>query len=107
MTDILAGALKKVPISMFNRGYAGQVFREVQRNGMMVATKKNKTECVLLSPGMYIQLMNEVNDAHLAMEAFQRIESYNPATSISAETVNEELGIKEEELADSNMIEFE
>ena len=51
--------------------------------------------------------MDEVNDARLAAIAMQRLEKADAGTLVPAETVNSELGISEEDLADADEVELE
>ena len=56
---------------------------------------------------LVVRLMDEVNDARLAVIAMKRLENADPGTFVSAETVNRELGITEEALNDAEEVELE
>ena len=107
MANVLSAINRTLSISLFNRGLAGQIFSEVRRTGAKVVMKNNTAECVLLSPEEYVSLMDEVNDARLTALAMKRLENITDSTLISAETVNSELGISEEDLADADEVELE
>jgi PHD/YefM family antitoxin component YafN of YafNO toxin-antitoxin module len=100
MRDITSAIRDTVSISLFNRGLAGKIFDEVKQSGAKVVMKNNAAECVLLSPDEYINLMDEVNDARLLMLASQRLEKYDPATTISEQEMYARLGIRPEDLED-------
>ena len=107
MANVLSAINRTLSISLFNRGLAGQIFSEVKKTGAKVVMKNNTAECVLLSPEEYVSLMDEVNDARLTALALKRLENITDSTLVSAETVNSELGISEEELADADEVELE
>ena len=50
MPDIISAIRDTIPISLFNRGFAGKIFEEVKQNGTKVVMKNNAAECVLMSP---------------------------------------------------------
>lgn len=107
MANVLSAINRTLSISLFNRGLAGQIFSEVRRTGAKVVMKNNTAECVLLSPEEYVSLMDEVNDARLTALAMKRLENITDSTLVSAETVNSELGITKEDLADADEVELE
>ena len=67
--------------------------------------KNNTAECVLLSPDDYVQLMEELNDARLLTLATERLENLDSQKLVPAEAVYAELGIDENNLADSEVYE--
>ena len=107
MANVLSAINQTLPISLFNRGLAGKIFSEVKTTGAKVVMKNNTAECVLLSPDEYVRLMDEVNDARLAMIALQRLANADPAAYVSEENVNSDLGITDTDLADADEVEFE
>lgn len=107
MSSVISAITNTVPISQFNRGLAGKIFDEVRRTGAKVVMKNNTAECVLLSPEEYVRLMDEINDAHLAEMAAERLEHFDPATLIPAEEVYRELGITEDDLEGYEEVEIE
>ena len=52
-----------VPITEFNKGGAGRIFEQVKRDGVYLVVKKNKTECVLLSPEEYRDLVERASNS--------------------------------------------
>ena len=107
MASVVSAIRNTVPITQFNRGFAGQIFEDVKRNGAKVVMKNNAAECVLLSPEEYVRLMDEVNDARLLVLAAERAANYDAATLVPEEKVWERLGIAEEDLDAIGAVEFE
>ena len=107
MANVMSAINQTISITLFNRGLAGKIFSDVKKTGAKVVMKNNAAECVLLSPDEYVSLMDEVNDARLLAAAVQRMEHFDPATLVSADVVNQELGITEEDLADADEVELE
>ncbi len=105
--NIIAAIENTIPISQFNRGYAGQIFSEVKQSGAKVVMKNNAPECVLLSPQEYVRIMDELNDARLLAMASQRMEHFDPSATIPGDEVQKNLGITDEEIADFDEVEFE
>jgi PHD/YefM family antitoxin component YafN of YafNO toxin-antitoxin module len=98
MKAVVSAIQNTVPISQFNRGLAGKIFSEVKQTGTKVVMKNNAAECVLMSPDEYVELMDEVNDARLLAIAVDRIKKYDPDSVISAEEMDEWLGVTEDDL---------
>ena len=69
MLSVVSAIRNTVPITQFNRGLAGQIFEDVKATGAKVVMKNNSAECVLLAPDEYVRLMDELNDAWLAVLA--------------------------------------
>jgi len=107
MANMTSAIRDTISISLFNRGLAGKIFEEVKQTGAKVVMKNNAAECVLLSPDEYIHLMDEVNDARLLTMASQRMEHYDPSTTISGDELYKELGITKEDLDDCGEAEIE
>lgn len=105
--NIIAAIENTIPISQFNRGLAGKIFADVRQSGAKVVMKNNAPECVLLSPQEYVRIMDALNDAKLLAIAAERMEHYDSATAISAEEVQKNLGISDEDLSDFEEVEFE
>lgn len=64
---------KVVPISRFNKGEATKIFTEVKETGTKYVFKNNLPECVLLSPEMYDQMIENIIDMELYIEALERV----------------------------------
>lgn len=107
MINIISGITNTVPITQFNHGFAGKIFEKVKKSGAMVVMKNNTAECVLLSPDMYVKLMDELNDMRLMALANQRMSNSDPATWISDEEMNRRLAISKEVLDDFEDVEIE
>jgi PHD/YefM family antitoxin component YafN of YafNO toxin-antitoxin module len=107
MGSVMSAITDTIPISLFNRGFAGKIFEEVKQYGTKVVMKNNTAECVLLSPDEYVRLMNEVNDARLLTIATERMAHYDPAAVISEEEMNRRFGITEEDLSGYEEVELE
>ncbi len=107
MQNIASAIRDTVQISLFIRGLAGKIFEEVRKSGAKVVMKNNAAECVLLSPEEYISLMDEVNDAKLFIMASERMQKYDPSTTISEEEMDVRLGIRPEDLENYEGVEIE
>ena len=107
MNSVISAVKHTVPISLFNRGQAGKIFEEVKRFGAKVVMKNNIPECVLLSPEEYTKLMDELEDAELALLAKERLKNFDPKKVISAEKLYQELGITDEDLKGFEDVELE
>ncbi len=107
MVDISSAIKNTISISLFNRGMAGKVFEEVKKTGAKVVMKNNTPECVLLSPAEYIQIMDALNDAQLAAIATERLQHFDQSKLIDGDTVLQNLGITEADLAGFDEVELE
>lgn len=108
MSENISGAIRNtVPITHFNRGLAGKIFEEVRQSGAKVVMKNNAAECVLLSPEEYLRIMDEINDARLALLAAERMKSFDPASLIPADQLYSELGVSQEDLDACGEVEIE
>lgn len=107
MTSVVSAIRNTIPITQFNRGYAGQIFEDVKVHGAKVVMKNNTAECVLLSPDEYVRLMDELNDARFLVLAAERLANFDPAALIPEEKVWDRLGITDEELDAAGEVEFE
>lgn len=65
-------AEKIIPINRFNRGEAGKIFKEVKSGGVKYVFKNNMPECVLLSPKHYNEMVEQIIDMELYIEALER-----------------------------------
>lgn len=98
MRNMTSAIQNSIPISVFNRGQAGQVFDDVQRTGAKIVLKNNMPECVLLAPDDYVELMDELSDARMAILAFKRLEHFDPNSAVSADAAYADLGISSDDL---------
>ena len=98
MASVVSAIRNTIPLSMFNRGLAGQIFEDVKASGPKVVMKNNVAECVLLSPAEYVRLMDELNDARLLAVANARVSTADPASFLSQEDMDRRLDFTPEEL---------
>ena len=106
MASVISAITNTVSITQFNRGLAGKIFGDVKQCGAKVVMKNNVAECVLLAPDEYVRIMDELNDARLLALASERMAHFDPATVISEEEMNRRLGVKEDDLAGFDEVEF-
>ncbi len=95
MMNIIGNA---IPVSLFDQGYAEQIFEEVKRSGKKVVMKNNTAECVLLAPEEYELLVDEVNDARLMVLASERLRNESEKHLLSLEEACRELGIVQDDI---------
>ena len=107
MVNVMSAVQNTVPISQFNKGLAGKIFEDVRKAGAKVVMKNNSAECVLLSPEEYVKLMDEVNDARLLEIASERLAHLNEGKLISLEAVDKMFGFSNDELDDTDGVEFD
>ena len=107
MIDLTNAMNKTVPISMFNRGLGGKVFKNVKQQGALVVMKNNVAECVLVSPEEYVSLMDELNDMKLQLLAMQRMANADLSTAIPAEEVYRNLGIDPKDIENFEEVELD
>ncbi len=87
-----------VPISRFNKGEANIIFNEVKETGFKIVLKNNTPMCVLLTPEVYEQMLDTVEEYRLFLEAEKRMENAKPEDFIPQDKVLSELGIKKTDL---------
>ena len=87
-----------VPISRFNKGEASKIFDEVDKTGVKIVVKNNIPTGVIISPEKYKELMEEIEDYHLYVEAEKRIKNTKNNKYTSQEDLMVELGITQEDL---------
>lgn len=87
-----------VPITQFNRGQASRIFDRLHSENQLIVLKNNQPAAVILSPKEYERLSSIEEDYALLLEATKRLEN-NKAPVSSMKDVMDELGISEEELA--------
>lgn len=105
MIDLTNAMNKTVPISVFNRGLASKVFKNVKQQGAMVVIKKNVAECVLVSPEEYVSLMDELNDMKLQLFAMQRMANADLSAAVPAEAVYRNQGIDPKDIENFEEVE--
>ena len=106
--EYVAGILKNtVPISLFNRGMAGKLFKMVRETGPKVVMKNNLPECVLVSPEEYIKMVDEIEDMKLQLLAEERIKNGLGENWLSTEDMIKKYDIDKDELDRMPEVEFE
>lgn len=98
MINLMSAIKNTVSISSFNKGEAGKIFKDVKEHGAKVVMKNNVAECILLSPQVYEDIMEYIEDLEDLNMARERLTNFNPDDLISEKEVMTELGIKEEDL---------
>lgn len=88
-----------VPISRFNKGEASKIFDEVNKSGVKVVVKNNAPTGVIISTEKYKELMEELENYHLLLEAEKREKNFN-GNLTSHDDFMKELGLTEDDLHD-------
>lgn len=96
-----------IPISQFNKGKAAQIFDRLRTEKELVVLKNNQPSAVILSPDEYTRLTEIEEDYRLLLEANSRLAENGDNPTVSFENVIQELGITEEELAQTEEAEIE
>ena len=99
---INAGTVKNIlssiiPISRFNKGEANKIFDEVNNTGYKIVVKNNNPTCILVNPKSFQQMLDEIEDYHLLLEATQRMSEDNIQTFTSQQVMNK-FGITQSDL---------
>lgn len=87
-----------VPISRFNKGEANKIFDEVKEAGFKIVLKNNTPTCVLLTPEVYEQMLESIEEYRLLLEAEKRMENAKPDDFIPQDKVLAKLGINKADL---------
>ncbi len=107
LMDSIAKAITNIiPITLFNKGKAGQIFEEVKKSGTKLVVKNNVAECVLVSPKKYVEMVDEIEDMKLRLLALERLES-GDGTVVSDQAMMSELGITQKDLDAMEDVEIE
>ena len=85
-----------VPISRFNKGEASKIFADVKKFGTRIVVKNNTPECVLMSPQVYQNMMEEYENAMLLAESRKRLS--DNVDYIDHKNVMEKSGLSEADL---------
>ncbi len=87
-----------IPISLFNKGQANKIFSDVKKFGTRIVVKNNVPECILMSPQNYQRMMEEYENAILAVEAEKRLSQ--STEYITHDDVMKEFGLSDSDLDD-------
>ena len=107
MENLVPALRNTIPISLFNKGMAGKIFKSVKENGAKVVMKNNVPECVLMSPESYLVMTEKLENAELLALALHRIENGAFSQTKDWGEVRKELGISSEDLTDVDDAEVE
>ena len=91
-----------VPISRFNKGEAGKIFDEVTKEGVKVVIKNNIQTCILINPNDYENVLEELENYKLYVEAEKRLNSSSYKT-MSEKDVMSNLGISEDDIDETEV----
>ena len=87
-----------VSISSFNKGQANKIFEEVKVTGVTAVLKNNKRIGVIVSPSIYDEMIEKLEDYELMLVAEKRVNSVKNNESVSMKNVMKMTGITEEDL---------
>jgi PHD/YefM family antitoxin component YafN of YafNO toxin-antitoxin module len=107
MNTLVQAIKNTISISQFNKGLAGQIFKEVKQSGSKLVMKNNEAECVLLSPELYVSIIEELDAMRLELQAIKRLQNASSKSYKKAEEVYENLNIHEDDLDDYDSLDFE
>ena len=96
-----------VPILQFNKGQAAKIFDRLHSERELIVLKDNQSLAIILSPEEYTRLTEIEEDYFLLLEANKRIEDNGKNNTISFDSGMKNLGISEDELLDTDDIDFE
>ena len=96
-----------IPISQFNKGQAAKIFDRLHSEKELIVLKNNQPSAVILSPEEYARLTEIEEDYYLLLEATKRIERNGTKAPISFDKVMADLGITEDELAETEDVDIE
>lgn len=87
-----------VPISRFNKGEASKIFDEVNKSGYKIVVKNNKPACVLITPEVYQEIVEALEDYKLYIEAEKRMKNATDQDFVSEEDVMTKFDITQKDL---------
>ena len=101
--SIIDVANSLVPISRFNKGEAGKIFEEVKETGIKIVLKNNSPTCVLLTPEVYEELLETLENYRLVIEAGKRMGKAKPDDFVAADEAMRELGLNGADLENADV----
>lgn len=101
--SIIDVANSLVPISRFNKGEAGKIFEEVKETGFKIVLKNNSPTCVLLTPEVYEELLETLENYRLVIEAGKRMGKAKPDDFVAADEAMRELGLNGADLENADV----
>ena len=96
-----------VPISRFNKGEANKIFDEVNKSGYKIVVKNNKPTCVLITPEIYQEMIETIENYNLFLEADKRMRNATDNDFISSDDVLSDLDVTMEQLNSLEEVEIE
>ena len=87
-----------IPISRFNKGEASKIFDEVKKSGYKIVMKNNTPACILIDPEKYEEMIEQLEDYALYIEAEKRMKNARSDDFLSEKAVMEKLGISEKDI---------
>ena len=96
-----------VPISLFTKGQATQIFNRLRETKELFVLKNNQPSAVILSPEEYTRLTEIEENYMLLLEAANRLEENGVKPTVSMEKVMTDLGISEKELEEAEEVQIE
>lgn len=92
---------KIIPVSDFNKGKAGRIFRRLEKDEEIFVVKNNRPAAVVLSVRRWKTLaaaLEEIEDVELEKLALERLARATPDSFISDEEVMRQLGITQADI---------
>lgn len=96
-----------VSISRFNKGEANKIFEEVNETGLKIVVKNNKPTCVLITPEVYQDMIEQIEDFKLYIEAERRMKKATEDDYIDENEILKQFGITEGQIEKFNDVEIE
>ncbi len=96
-----------VPVTMFNRGKASQIFDRLHKENRLIVLKNNQPSAIILSPTEYERLTEIEEDYALMLEAQTRLEKNAGTPGLSEGQVIKDLGLTEEDIENAEEPDFE
>ena len=96
-----------VPISQFNKGQAAKIFDRLRSERELIVLKNNQPSAIILSPEEYTRLTEIEEDYFLLLEANKRMEDNVNKTTISFDSMMNNLGISEAEPSEAGDVDIE
>lgn len=107
MSNVVAIVNNLVPVSLFNKGKAAQIFDRLKSQKELVVVKNNKAEAVVLSCEEYSRLKEMEEDYALLLEAYDRLLDNKGQPTIPFNEVLNDLGITKKQLQAIDDVEIE
>lgn len=90
---------RSIDISCFNKKMASKIFEEVRTEGSTIVLEQGKPVGVILSPEVYLALLEQLEDLNLLVVAGERL-SHEDHETVSFSDALKLLGLTQEDLDD-------